>query len=131
MGVVVALGAFVGKDGEELGFLDGDGGVIGVHDVCRGGEERLVVADGVLAGFVEVGDEFVELAVSVVAGEPQRFTVVRVVGAATGIVVLLLTLVQDGDAVGDHGVRDDVGGCGNVTILGREAWVVVVLAERS
>jgi hypothetical protein len=71
------------------------------------------------------------LRVGVVAREPEGFAVVRVVGATASIVVLLLTLVQDWDAISDHSVSDHIAGSRNIVVLGREARVVVVLAERS
>lgn len=95
MGVVVAIGAFVGQDSHQLALLDGDGAGVGVDDVGRCGEERWVLADGVLAGFVKVGDKLVQLAFGVVAREPERFTIVRIVGTTTSIVVLFLALVKD------------------------------------
>jgi hypothetical protein len=129
LGVASAGRALVGKNGEELALLHGDGRGVGVDHVGRRGEERRIVADGVLAGFVEVGDEFVQFRVGVVTREPERFAVVRVVGATASIVVLLLTLVQDWDAISDHSVSDDIAGSRNIVVLGREARVVVVLAE--
>ena len=131
LGVAVTGGAFVGKDGEKLALLHGDGRGVCVDNVGRRGEEGRVVADGVLASLVKVGDELVQLCIGVVPGEPESFSVVRVVGTTAGIVMLLLALVQDGNAVGNHGVGDDVACLSDILVLGWKARVVVVLAEGS
>ncbi|KAH9829512.1 hypothetical protein Tdes44962_MAKER09113, partial [Teratosphaeria destructans] len=88
-----------------------------------------VGAAGVLADRVEGGDEGVQRGGGVVAGEPDGLAVVRVAGAALGVVVLLLAFVDDGDAVGEQGEGEDVLGERQVAGRGGEAGLVVVLAE--
>lgn len=90
-----------------------------------------VVGNGLLTDLVQVGDKLVELGISVVSREPDRLAVVRVVAPAEGIVVLLLTFVDDRNAVRQHRVGDDVPSECHVTVERGEARLVVVLTERS
>lgn len=67
-----------------------------------------------IADLVRNRNELVELAGRGVAGQPHRFTVRGVISAA---VVLLLTGVDDGDAVRQDGECESVFGEGDVACI--------------
>ncbi len=131
--VARAARADVGVHADELGargpLAQRDGLGVGRRGPGLVAHVRVAVCgNGLVPDLVEFLDPGVQLVVGGVVRGPQRLAVVGVAGAAE---VLLLALVDDGDAVHQDGEGDGVLGERDVRGQRREARVVVVLDEGS
>lgn len=71
-------------------------------------EKRFVIECDCLSNAVQSGNELIKLVTGVVLGEPQRLAIIRNVITSNTTVVLLLSLIDYWDTIGEHGERDYV-----------------------
>lgn len=121
--------AVVGQNRDDLGvvvaFAEGDGALLAVDGVVAEGGVVEGSLNGVVADDVEGLDVQVKRVGGVVAVVPEGFAV-QVALCVSGL-VLFLALVDDGDAVAEDGVGEDILGQSKVVRVAREACNVVVL----
>lgn len=119
-------GAGVGEDADHVGLLHGDDVRVRVRRVRLVGDVAARLGHGGVADLVDGRDPLVEVRVRVVTRRPQRLAVVGV-GAAR--VLLLLAVVDDGDAVCQDREGDRV--LDEVCVAGQrcESDLIVVLHE--